>query len=188
MPPLRRMPRVAMERLSAGQVLRYAGCHEPARGADDDSGCDGPARARGDVLEHDGIRVRLRVPRRAHDFRAEARVRLQAVLCPYGIGVRADLGLFWVVRRPVRVERTGERVPVSWDIRSAALRRWEPPLRQLDPPEQPGVRLRGKCCPGGRYSRAKGNECVKRMLREREVVPERTLQTPPTPSCAFSYI
>lgn len=105
MPPLRRMPRLALERLSAAQILRHARRLEPSRGADDDPSGDGAARAGRDVLEDDGVRVRVRVPRRAHDFRAEARVCAQAVPRPLRVAVRAKLALAGVVRRPARVER-----------------------------------------------------------------------------------
>ena len=125
MPPLRRMPPLALERLdaSAAQLLRHARALEPADGAEHDARPDGAACARHgrDVLEYDVVRLRARVPHRAYDFRAEARVRAQAALRPERLCVRAYLALRGVVRLPVRVQRAGEGVPVSRDVGCAAL-------------------------------------------------------------------
>lgn len=77
MPPPRRMPTRALERARRGkQFLRHAGRLEPPSSIDDHARDDGASCARTGVLELDGIRTRIRVPRHAHDFRPAARVRL----------------------------------------------------------------------------------------------------------------
>jgi hypothetical protein len=130
--PRSRVPRLATERLDAAQVLRHTRGPKAADGAEHDARHDGaPAFAfvlqgvrrssRSDVLEHDRIRLHARVPRRAHDLGAKARVCAQAVLRPHGLAVRADVALPRVVRVPARVWRAREGVPVCRDVGSTAL-------------------------------------------------------------------
>lgn len=121
MAPSRRVPLGTEEALKAGQVLRYARLLEPACGAEHDPGRDGAARLGRHVLEQDGVLLRVVVPRRAHDLRAQARVRAQAVPRPQRVPVRVDLTLGCIVRLPARVQRAREGVPVSRDVTRAAL-------------------------------------------------------------------
>jgi len=121
MPPPRRMEPLALEHLYTLELLRKPGAHEPTRGVEDDASPDGATHTRQYVLEHDVVRLRLLVPRRAHDLRPETRVRAQASARADRLGVRADLGLRRVVGLPVGIERAGERVPVSRNVGSAAL-------------------------------------------------------------------
>jgi hypothetical protein len=121
MAPSRRVPLGTEEALKAGQVLRYARLLKPARGAEHDPGRDGAARLGRHVLEQDGVLLRVVVPRRAHDLRAQARVRAQTVPRPQRVPVRVDLALGRVVRFPARVQRAREGVPVSRDVTRAAL-------------------------------------------------------------------
>jgi len=128
MSPRRRVPLVTLERVHTGQVLRHARGQETADGAEDDLGGHSALsssssslpllflrarllRGRGrsdDVLEHDGVRLRLCIPRRAHDLRPEARVRAQAARRPQFLPVRAYLWLPGVVRVPARIRRARE--------------------------------------------------------------------------------
>lgn len=120
-PPPRRVPSLASERLDALELLRETRVQKPTGGAEKDASPDGATRARLDVLEQDVVRLRVLVPRRAHDLRPETRVRAQASFRPEGLAVRAQLLLRRVVGLPVGIQRAGERVPVSADVGAAAL-------------------------------------------------------------------
>ena len=115
------MEPLSSERLDTIELLRKTRAHEPTRGVEDDASADGATRARLDVLEHDVVRLRVLVPRRADDLRPETRVRAQAASRPDRLGVRADLGLREVVGLPVGVQLAGERVPMSGNVGSASL-------------------------------------------------------------------
>ena len=123
MPPRRRVPPLTLERPRARKLLlpRHPRAAKPAHGAEHDSGLDGAALPRRNVLEHDVVRLRVRVPRRAHHLGTAARVRAQAVPCPEVLPVRPDLALSHEVCAPVWIRRAREGVPVSWDVAPATL-------------------------------------------------------------------